>query len=181
MEYQYIVNPMTNRRCRTDTALGKRIIRNYSKVLNRQQGGMYSRDGISQATVDDEISRVRHLRQRSDDVAQSLAQPDTTLSVANIPNGGHGIGDNRATSDSRGCLSHRWPVSDIIGRGYALATICSGDLDPDYDDGYQNGVHPLFYREDQPRPGPDLCRLPGTDSLRLSGACHWSANVYHDK
>ena len=54
---------------------------------------------ISQATVDDEISRVRHLRQRSDDVAQSLAQPDTTLSVANIPNGGHGIGDNRKLAE----------------------------------------------------------------------------------
>ena len=35
MEYKYIVNPQTNRRCRTDTALGKRIIRNYIK----QSGG----------------------------------------------------------------------------------------------------------------------------------------------
>ena len=49
--------------------------------------------------MDDEISRVRRLRQRSDDVAQSLAQPDTTLSVANIPNGGHGIGDNRKLAE----------------------------------------------------------------------------------
>ena len=35
MEYQYIVNPQTNRKCRIDTALGKRIIRNYIK----QSGG----------------------------------------------------------------------------------------------------------------------------------------------
>ena len=33
MEYQYIVNPMTNRRCRTDTVLGRRIIRNYIKQV----------------------------------------------------------------------------------------------------------------------------------------------------
>lgn len=35
MEYQYIVNPQTNRKCRVDSALGKRIIRNYMK----QSGG----------------------------------------------------------------------------------------------------------------------------------------------
>ena len=38
-EYQYIINPVTNRKCRVDTSLGKRIIRNYVK----QTGGVAKR------------------------------------------------------------------------------------------------------------------------------------------
>ena len=32
MEYQYIVNPQTNRRCRVDTSLGRRIVKNYAQT-----------------------------------------------------------------------------------------------------------------------------------------------------
>lgn len=71
------------------------------------------------------------------------ADPSISLTKNWVRNRG-GIKDNRANDSTRGSASGRWPIEMILDRGYAVATIYYGDVDPDFDDGFENGIHGQF-------------------------------------
>jgi hypothetical protein len=79
------------------------------------------------------------------------SEPDIAIATSWMrPNEGNGIIDHKATEAGRGKAASSWQIKEIVSRGYGLATIYYGDVDPDYDDGFKNGVHSLY---DQPRNG----------------------------
>ena len=54
--------------------------------------------------------------------------------------------------EPRNTNGHRWEYEYILKHGYAVATFCYNDVDPDYHDGFHNGIHKLI-DGDKPRNG----------------------------
>lgn len=84
-----------------------------------------------------------------------IDDPNVTLASSWVRNNEEfGITENKATETSRGVRQNRWAVEKIIDRGYGLATIYYGDIDPDKND-FSDGIHALFYKKRQTHPAKD--------------------------
>ncbi len=67
---------------------------------------------------------------------------------------GVGILDNKATEASRAVQWQQWDIEEAIDRGYAVATVFCGDLEPDFPEGWKTGIrfklqHELAIRPDE--------------------------------
>ena len=94
---------------------------------------------------------------------QTHTDPDITPS----PNAPVTEGD-----PERGAASRRWPMEFIVESGYAVVTLNRDNVDPDFDDGFKNSVHPLFYAQGQ--------TYPKANEWGTIGAWAWSLSRVMD-
>lgn len=57
------------------------------------------------------------------------------------------IFENKATEESRGAESRRWPIEDILAQGYGVATVFCGDLEEDNSEGWKTGIRTSLQKE----------------------------------
>ncbi|MBS7606669.1 MAG: acetylxylan esterase [Candidatus Bathyarchaeia archaeon] len=71
------------------------------------------------------------------------------------------------SEESRG-WDRSTPLNKILSRGYGFATACYNDIDPDFHDGFKNGVHGVFDRLFGERRPPDAWGSIGAWAWGLS-------------
>jgi hypothetical protein len=91
--------------------------------------------------------------------------PGIRLSRAWIGDG-PGVVEHRATEVARGSAAASWPVERILARGYALATVYYGDIEPDRADGWKEGL--------RARLGPGVSGAFASDDWGAIGAWAWA-------
>ncbi len=110
--------------------------------------------------------------------------PAIRLSTRWMRGKGMGIVNNRATEASRGARASRFPVEKILARGYGLATIYYGDIDPDFHDGFKNGVHGALDKAGGAARPPDAWGAIGAWAWGLSRAMDYfetDADIDHKR
>ena len=70
-----------------------------------------------------------------------------------------------AQAETRGAAATQWQLRMLLARGYGLATMDAGEIEPDFNGGIGYGVRPLLF-------GPKQ-RLPEADDWGAIGAWAW--------
>jgi len=84
------------------------------------------------------------------------ADPGVRITTSRVESGKNPFVDlgcvhnGQATEGCRGINASQWPVAEMLDRGYALATLYRGDVDPDTPDGFDRSLK-AFYPELQKR------------------------------
>ncbi len=81
-----------------------------------------------------------------------------------------GVVDNRATEKGRGASATRWAVDKILARGYGLATIYYGDIEPDHKDGWKSSLRSYHLAPGRTQPPPEAWGAISAWSWGLSRA-----------
>jgi hypothetical protein len=81
-----------------------------------------------------------------------------------------GVVNHRATAAGRGARANRWAVETILKRGYALATMYYGDVEPDHKDGWMGSLRAYHLTSGCTQPAPDEWGAIGAWSYALSRA-----------
>ncbi len=74
----------------------------------------------------------------------------------------------KAPEESRGRAADA--TDKILARGYAFATLCYQDIEPDFNGGYVHGIRPLFLKPGQSEPAPEDWGAIGAWAYGLSRA-----------
>ena len=70
---------------------------------------------------------------------------DPGILLPRVPEDGPGTPRSNPVKEfARGSQADRWQVEWVLAQGYGTATAWYEDVDPDYHDGFKNGVHALF-------------------------------------
>lgn len=79
----------------------------------------------------------------------------------------------RAGADTRGKAASRWQIEKILDRGYAVATMYCGDIEPDFNGGIDDGVRAMFLGARQENVEPDEWGAIGAWAWGLSRALEY--------
>jgi len=89
----------------------------------------------------------------------------------------NGYVDNKATDKTRGSSERRWPLAEIVARGYGVATAYYGDTEPDRADGFDASVRKLFLKPGQEKPADDDWGAIGAWAWSMSRMADFLATV----
>lgn len=85
-----------------------------------------------------------------------LSDPDVAITQSWVRNDRNlGAVNHKASATGRGKQSRRWAIDKIVDAGYALVTVYYGDIDPDFHDGFKNGIHRAVTAGRTETPAPD--------------------------